>query len=149
MASVTADSRFVCAPDVAAKVIDGEAIIINLANGIYYGADHVGGVVWSLLEAGRSIAEVTAHVAACYDVSAEQVHADVMRMISRLLEEQLVQEASTRSGDSIFIPPSSAGAPYVPPELHVYRDMGDLLALDPPMPILSRNPWEDPESGTR
>ncbi len=32
--------------EVASKVIDGEAIIINLANGVYYSMDKVGALVW-------------------------------------------------------------------------------------------------------
>ena len=31
--------------EVAAKVMDGEAILINLSNGIYYSMDKVGAVV--------------------------------------------------------------------------------------------------------
>ena len=32
--------------EVAAKVMDGEAILINLSSGIYYSMDKVGGVLW-------------------------------------------------------------------------------------------------------
>jgi hypothetical protein len=35
-------------------------------------------------------------------------------------------------------------APYVPPALHIYRDMGQLLALDPPTPGLMDIDWKDP-----
>jgi hypothetical protein len=34
---------------------------------------------------------------------------------------------------------------YEPPKLNAYRDMGDLLALDPPMPGLEDIPWEGAE----
>jgi hypothetical protein len=36
--------------EVAAKGIDGEAILINLSNGIYYSLDNVGGLIWELID---------------------------------------------------------------------------------------------------
>ncbi len=38
---------------VAAKVFDGEAIIMNLTTGMYFSADKVGASVWELIEKGR------------------------------------------------------------------------------------------------
>ena len=32
--------------------------------------------------------------------------------------------------------------------MNIYRDMGDLLALDPPTPGLGDTPWKDPEDET-
>ena len=37
--------------EVAAKVVQGEAIIINLASGVYYSMTGVGAAAWGLLEA--------------------------------------------------------------------------------------------------
>ena len=39
--------------------------------------------------------------------------------------------------------------PYEAPTLNIYRDMGDLLALDPPMPGLADMAWKDPEEETQ
>lgn len=41
---------------------------------------------------------------------------------------------------------NGAGAkePYEAPVLNIYRDMGDLLALDPPTPGLDTFNWKDP-----
>ena len=44
--------------EVAAKVMDGEAILINLSNGMYYSMDKVGGFIWELIEGGYSIQQV-------------------------------------------------------------------------------------------
>jgi len=47
-------------------------------------------------------------------------------------------------------PPAPAGKlPYEPPRLSVYRDMGDLLALDPPAPGLTDIPWKAPPGDPR
>src|SRR3970040_1383693 len=56
--------------EVAAKVIDGEAIIINLTTGVYYSLDPTGSEVWSLLEAGHDLDAIAGHLGGRYDVSA-------------------------------------------------------------------------------
>ena len=76
--------------DVAAKVVDGEAILINLTSGLYYSMDKVGGFVWSLFAPGSSIAQVADAVAARYSVPPAQAREDVRRLARELLEENLV-----------------------------------------------------------
>ena len=44
--------------EVAAKDVDGEAVLINLTNGMYYSMDLVGGFVWSLIESGYDLAAI-------------------------------------------------------------------------------------------
>jgi hypothetical protein len=42
---------------VTSKMIDGEAIIINLNTGMYYSLDKTGAVVWMLISGGYSVDE--------------------------------------------------------------------------------------------
>ena len=125
---------------VAAKVIDGEAIIINLANGRYYSMTGTGALVWSLLAGGATIESVADSLAARYDVDAAACRADVERLVDELLVEELL--ASTDEPPS---PPTGPSADdpttYESPRLEVYSDMEDLLALDPPLPALGDLPW--------
>ena len=44
--------------------------------------------------------------------------------------------------------PAGVRLPYDAPMLTTYRDMADLLALDPPMPRLEDIVWDDP-GGTK
>jgi len=57
--------------DVVAKVLDGEAIMIDLPKGIYYSLDGVGGRVWELLEEGRGAAAIAVGIAREFDVTPE------------------------------------------------------------------------------
>ena len=128
--------------DVLAKILDGEAVIINLASGIYYSADGVGGLVWNRLEEGLRLADIAAEIAALYDVSAEQARTDVLSFANDLLKEDLV--AVTEEGPAVPATPSAAPKlVYAPPRLHMYRDMEELLALDPPTPGLGDLRWKD------
>jgi hypothetical protein len=132
--------------EVAAKVIDGEAIIINLANGIYYSMDKVGGSIWEMLAGAYSLEEVTTAIIARYDVSSEQAQTDVERLAAELLQENLLLIANDGGGqEKIVEQESQQKLPYEAPILNTYRDMGDLLALDPPTPGLQDIAWKDPD----
>jgi hypothetical protein len=143
---LTAQSRFrPREEEVAAKVMDGEAILINLSNGIYYSMDKAGGLVWEMVEGRRSIEEMASCIVARYEVSAEQARADVERLMEELVQENLVAEAEDGSAASGVSEPEGATEklPYEAPKLNIYRDMGDLLALDPPTPGLQDLSWKE------
>ena len=130
--------------EVAAEVIDGEAILINLSSGVYYSLDKAGGLAWELIAAGSSLAEVAASLAERYEVAPAQAEADVVQLAADLEREDLVRMAQ---GSASRPPAPSAVAPehklpYETLALTIYRDMGDLLALDPPMPALDDIPWD-------
>jgi hypothetical protein len=130
----------------AAKVLDGEAVIINLLNGTYYSLDKAGAVVWELAADGGTIAEIVGGLTARYDVDSPRARSDVERLVGELVAERLLvprdgasREASMESSNG-----SASRLPYDAPLLTTYRDMADLLALDPPMPRLEDIVWEEP-----
>ena len=123
--------------DVAAKVVDGEAILINLTSGLYYSMDKVGGFVWSLFAPGSSIAQVADAVAARYSVPPAQAREDVRRLARELLEENLVALSTGTPGAAPPAGPSGVKPqPYATPALVRFVDMADMFALDPPLPEL-------------
>jgi len=132
--------------EVAAKVMDGEAILINLSSGIYYSMDKVGGVIWELIEKRCSLEEIREAISGRYNVSPQQAQEDVERLTNELLQEKLVLESddAAPSGESP-LPNQQNGELYESPQLNIYRDMGALLALDPPMPGLEATPWKESE----
>jgi len=119
--------------EVAAKVIDGELIIIRLSDGTYYSMDNVGTQVWELLERGHALPAVIATLAAWYGVAADRVERDAAALVDELLAERLVVAAGAGGGGEEGARPADLLA-YDAPRLNVYRDMGNLLALDPPTP---------------
>jgi len=136
--------------EVAAKVIDGEAIIINLANGVYYSMDKVGAFVWDLLQARYTLEEVIAAVTTRYDVSREQAESNVSELVHELVQENLVVASENGvSGAAQRQIEEQEKVPYEIPKLNIYRDMGDLLALDPPVPGLGDTPWKEPEEPSK
>jgi hypothetical protein len=128
---------------VVGEVIDGEAIIIDLASGVYYSMPGAGGYLWALLEEGRPLADAAAAIAARYAVPVDRARADVERVADELLAHGLVVQGGppspARSGAA---PGPEAPHAYEAPQLHVYRDLSALLALDPPAPGLRDIPWK-------
>ena len=128
--------------EVTSKVMDGEAIMINLANGIYYSMDKVGGKIWECIEQEQSLEQIIQAIVASYDVSHEQGKKDIENLVGQLLEENvIVLKENGESTHLNFGEKSQNTSPYETPLLNIYRDMGDLLALDPPMPGMA---WQKP-----
>ena len=132
---VTAETRFgVRSEEIAYKTLDGETIIINLVNGVYYSLPGVGSEVWELIATGRSLAEIAATLSARYGIASDVAAGDLVRLAEQLLRENLLDLASRSDTPTELPPPAPAERPYQAPALQAYRDMADLLALDPPTP---------------
>lgn len=130
-------ARFHCPANVAARVVDGEAIMIHLETGRYFSAEGVGAMLWRLADAGLAFGEIVSSVADTFAVPPDRARDDVRRFLEELLREELL--ASEPGSPAAVAPDVTAelGAiTYSTPTLHAYRDMADLLALDPPMPSL-------------
>lgn len=125
---------------VASDVVDGEAVIINLSNGMYFTMDKVGAEVWHLLGRPRSVPDVAGILAGRYAVSEREILQDVDDVVSGLLGEQLIIEARDPGGaptDDATGTLPAVQPTYSKPVLTKYTDMSEVLALDPPLPELS------------
>jgi hypothetical protein len=127
--------------EVAAKVFDDEVVVVHLGTCTYYSASGSGADAWSWIATGRPLADVAAGLAERYRIDPGRAREDVDRFVARLLDEGLIAPANG-AGVALEAPSAPAdGKEYAPPELHAYRDMADLLALDPPLPELDRPAW--------
>ena len=119
--------------EVTAKVIEGEAIVINLNTGDYYSLVGAGALVWECIEARLNVDAIADCVAEHYDVERDVIERDLAAVLTQLRDESLIVEAE---GDAAATPPAPAEAKstYAAPILECFRDMSDLLALDPPVP---------------
>jgi hypothetical protein len=114
------------------QIIDGEAVIINLARGFYYSLDKVGADVWSGIEAGLSRADLVRAVERAYH--GDDIDSGVGAWLDQMVSEELIVEelhdggpASAHVTDGL----DGARAAFEPPVLHKYTDLEDLLLLDP------------------
>jgi len=119
------------APNVAADIVEGEAILIRLEDGIYFSMNEVGSGVWRLLEAGVALEAMADLVSERCSVAKDVVDRDLRVFVDRLVELRLVLPSGARPVDTL---PTFASVPYATPGIDIYEDMADLLALDPPAP---------------
>ena len=126
------------AVNVAAKVIDGEAVILDVTRGTYYSMDGAGAVIWTSLEQGHPLAAIVRILEERYVGDTAQFERHVEDLADQLLREGLVVPANGASASGpLPLPPAEAPRqPFTAPDLRKYTDMADLLALDPPMPVL-------------
>ena len=124
---------------IAAEIVDSEAVLINLGTGMYYTLDGTGCEVWAMIERRLTLAEMSDALAARYRIERAGVLSDLTRLAEDLLEHGLVRLTSdprpNRAGDPTTELPSRAET-YGPPNLRCYTDMAEILALDPPLPVL-------------
>ena len=134
-------SNFIAANEqqVAAKVMDGEAILINLSTGIYYSLGGTGGFIWSLIETRPAIQDIVRTLVEHYDVSEDVALHDLLRLGEELCAEGLAV-ASTAGPANVALPKlSGARRHYDAPSMEKYTDMAEMFALDPPLPGLSQS----------
>lgn len=131
-------------PDVVAKVLDGEAIIINLKTGVYCSLNPTGTFIWQCLLEGASLAETSEALAECYVPTPETAATDTHSLAVGLMNEGLIRvDPSATAPAPDWTTPKPGGSSYEIPRLDVFSDMAELLALDPPMPGLP-GAWDDP-----
>jgi coenzyme PQQ synthesis protein D (PqqD) len=130
---VASDQRFAQnEPSVVADVVDGETIIMNLEKGDYYSLNQSGGEVWALVVAGLRRIEIFDAIARRYE--GKPSPAEIDGFIGELLKHRLIL-AADRAGVSAGLDKLLSPGKWSAPELSVYSDMKDLLAMDPPMPL--------------
>lgn len=73
---------------------DGDVVILNLANGVYYGLNEVGARIWKLIQQPVSVRQLNDTLLAEYDVNAEQCYQEVVRLLHELFAHELVRVES-------------------------------------------------------
>ena len=75
---------------VMAREVGDETVILDLANGTYYGLDSVGARIWQLIAEGQTLTQVCGVMLAEYEVTREDIERDVLALVHTLMERQLV-----------------------------------------------------------
>lgn len=81
--------RLELSPEVVAREVGGETMLLDLASGTYFGLDEVGGMVWQAIEEGQPLSDACDRIESAFDASREQVEADVLALAAQLVEQGL------------------------------------------------------------
>lgn len=71
--------------------LGGEAVLLNLESGQYYGLDPVGARIWELLREPHSVQKLQAAILAEYEVDAETCLRDLSTLVAALQRAGLVE----------------------------------------------------------
>ncbi|HOX27992.1 MAG TPA: PqqD family protein [bacterium] len=84
-------------PDVIERIIDGEAVLLDLKSGVYYSLNAVGTSIWDKLSEAVSAMEIETALMEEYDVPQEVIKSDVRDIIKDLSDEGLIREVQPES----------------------------------------------------
>jgi hypothetical protein len=71
--------------------IKGEAVILNITSGVYFGLDSVGARVWELIKTPRSVDDVLSTLTGEYMVDYDQCKSDLFLFINNLIGAELIE----------------------------------------------------------
>ena len=89
--AITPRTLVVAARDQVSADLEGEAVILNLADGVYYGLDGVGARIWELLREPRTAGELRDAVTAEFAVDAGTAWRDLTALLAELAGRRLVE----------------------------------------------------------
>lgn len=92
--TLTTDAVITQGEDQVSTVVDGETVLMNVANGQYYQLDDIGSRIWTLIETPTAIAAVCDKLVNEFDVDRATCEADVLRLLDRLLANDLIRVAT-------------------------------------------------------
>lgn len=78
-------------PEVMARQVGDETVILDLTSGKYFGLDPVGTRVWHLLAAGKPLAEVCDAIVAEFEVTRADAEEDLRELLANLRTEGLIR----------------------------------------------------------
>lgn len=77
--------------DVVSREVGGEIVMLNLATGIYFGLNQVGGRIWELIDGKTcSIANLCEVIEAEFDAPRSDIERDILALLCDLSERGLI-----------------------------------------------------------
>jgi len=76
---------------VSSQLVGGEAAILDLDRGVYYGLDEIGARIWNLAQAPTSVDALCEVLVREYDVDRERCERSVVTLLGELVAKGLVE----------------------------------------------------------
>jgi hypothetical protein len=86
----TLASRVRVNDDVLFQELQGEAVLLNLKSGVYFGLDPVGTRIWQLFAKHEVLSEVAQAMLAEYDVVEDKCSEDLLKLVDDLEKQELI-----------------------------------------------------------
>lgn len=88
---ISPDSVVVVAKNQVSTDLAGEAVILNLESGMYYGLDEVGARIWELIQQPQSVPVILETLLNEYEVEPGQCENDLLVLLQSLATAKLIE----------------------------------------------------------
>lgn len=89
--SITKNSIISTTEEQVSAELAGEAVILDLKSGMYYGVNPVGARIWELIQEPLSVSKIQQTILEEYDVEAERCERDVLNLLQDFAAKGLIE----------------------------------------------------------
>ena len=90
---INLDSRVRILDDVLFQELQGEAVLLNLNTGVYFGLDAIGTRIWRLLQEDGALHTVLEAMLREFDVAPEELTRDLLDLVCQMRQARLLAAA--------------------------------------------------------
>jgi hypothetical protein len=90
MADISLERQVRISDDAVFRELDGEAVILQLESGMYFGLDTVGTRLWQLLAAHGALRPAYDAALREFEVAPDVLERDLLQLVSQLADKNLV-----------------------------------------------------------
>lgn len=91
-------SSIVAAKDQVSSDLSGEAVVLNLKSGKYYGLNAVGARIWNLIQEPRTLNDIRNVIMEEYEVEPERCEREILNLLQELAAEGLIEVGDETAG---------------------------------------------------
>jgi hypothetical protein len=83
--------RLSCPPEVLSRVLDGEAVLLQLDTGMYFGMNDVASRIWERIVKGATVREIVEGISAEFEVDEATLDRDLGEFVGALVAKRLCE----------------------------------------------------------
>jgi len=76
---------------VFAQEVDGEMVLLDMADENYFGLDDVGSDIWRLFQEGKTLQQTHDALLEIYDVTSDELKRDIIEFVQKLVDAGLAK----------------------------------------------------------
>lgn len=95
--SALSGNRFVADKEHLYSELNGEAVILSMNNGKYYGINAVGAVIWAIIQNPVTFQDIQTKLMSEYDVDEATCRQEVLSFLEKMAEDDLLKVLNEKS----------------------------------------------------
>jgi hypothetical protein len=89
--TISTATRIARPEDLLFTEVDGEAVLMSVENGRYYGLDPIGTEIWRRMEHPTRVAALIDGLRGNYDGDPDTIETEVLIFLNRMMEQELIE----------------------------------------------------------